>query len=154
MEKRVGSGAMVFFLDFGNTAEIAGSDLKQLPRNLSTSAYPPQAIRCSLSGCASGRDTAKEAYQEFEYHGYGQTHAVTSERMRNGKKCVVLRPVGEKLSVNEELVKQGLCRVPKDAKTSLLADLKKHEAAAKKQHLAMWRYGDCGDGDEEDDRRW
>ena len=141
VEKRLASGdCQVFFVDFGNTATIPAKDIRTCPKNLTLSAIPAQAIRCSLSACASSREFEGEAFNFFwEYYDAG-TFKVTSERQTAGKRAVILEPKAGGASVNEELVKAGLCRVPKNAKSSILTTLTKLQEQAKRSHLAMVRF--------------
>lgn len=159
----VSKGWKVQFVDFGNYDELSADKVLPLPASLKK--IKPLARRCVLSCCmAPPRKSehfvpAGEKFTDytFEQKLVGKVDAID----RDGRIHLTLthaEPVDgfEASSINSAILRDGLCRLsarPTRGTYDLQKKLEKDEEYAKREHNAIWEYGDVSDG-EADDGMW
>ncbi len=159
----------VFYLDFGNRAQCAAKDLGPLSMGMKASA--PLAFACKLAHVKAPTLEEDYGYEAAEFLqqlvGRGQVLSATveeraSETLAGGRKPEpVLRVRVSDPATNEdlatEMVRNGLARVERAGRfakpNEAVKALREEEEVAKKDHLHIWQYGDCG-SDEEDGPAW
>ena len=179
IQSATGSEYKVFFIDYGNTECVKKSDVRAVPQSLS--AVPPQAHLASLAfvRCPNlSDDYGLEAAQQLsKVVGGGKKLQGMIEKSFTGtdgpEMLLTLWSsssdpgsvngrtggnVGYGQSVNSILVCEGLARVierrdknQRSERATILEELWSQEEEARARHIGLWRYGDPGDDDDEDD---
>ncbi|XP_058515623.1 LOW QUALITY PROTEIN: staphylococcal nuclease domain-containing protein 1-like [Ochotona princeps] len=145
----------VMYIDFGNSEVLSLSHLRRCPPALKE--IPPQAKPCCLSGLLPPPEMDVEAASFFESLTHELVFCCTVEKIdTQRRRHVILTPQETSgsakagVTINEKMVRQGLARLDKKSKTRIFHRLQLEEQAARKAHINVWRYGDCGADDEED----
>jgi staphylococcal nuclease domain-containing protein 1 len=164
IEKHGPSKVSVVFIDHGNVATVpASTHLRPLDMSLSTERIPPVAQEAVLALTLVrplNTDEGLEAARLFQELSWGKDLiARVFSRDDSGKLAVVLTVPGEEVSINSQLITEGMARVAKketvdnlanrmsDGVSELLAELNEAQGAARTARAGMWRYGDVGDDD-------
>jgi len=144
----------VFFLDYGNTDIVPKSRLKPLDQSLGPQMLSPQAVECRLAYLiANPPDDGAEGEEAAHALGaaaWGKRMCARVEDRDAGVLLVTLLD-DAKMSVNEDIVSQGLLKVAKkvDKRAAPLVKVLQEKCeAAKTRRLGMWKYGDVDDDDE------
>ncbi|CAM9650495.1 unnamed protein product [Chrysoparadoxa australica] len=167
VEGTASSGGLVTvrYIDHGNVAQVPMSKLHALDRSHFT-ATPALAKECTLAFVKAprldeewGNEAAtvlqdvwgKDILMQTLGHGEDGCPAVAlyaCELHITSHHCLGL-------SLNENLVAEGVARVASRSRPAtpegkkLVEKLKETQQAALKRRVAMWRYGDCGSDDED-----
>mmetsp|Transcript_2149 Transcript_2149/g.4877 ORF Transcript_2149/g.4877 Transcript_2149/m.4877 type:complete len:1017 (+) Transcript_2149:127-3177(+) len=159
----------VFYLDFGNRAQCPAKDLGVLSMGMQSSA--PLAFACRLAHVKAPGLEEDYGYEAAEFLqelvGRGQTLCAAveervSETLAGSRKPeTVLRVRVTDPATNDdvaiEMVRNGLARVERQGRFAKASEavkaLRQEEEVARKDHLHIWQYGDCG-SDEEDGPAW
>lgn len=167
LEKRAGK-VKVLFVDHGNVATVPiASHLRPLDITLDTTRIPAvakEAVLAAVKTRSLDDDDGLEAARLLQSAAWGKEVTARIFCNHEGKLVVALYEIGNPVSINEELVTNGLARVAKPFEienlstrminsenlSALAADLRISESSARKSHTGMWRYGDVGDDDEEE----
>ena len=126
--------------------------VRPLDPTLAPSVLSAQAVECRLAHLIVDEPSSEDGEEAALLLGdaaWGKTVVARVEDRASGVLLVTLFDAAQSC-VNEKLVAAGLARVEKGVARRaepLVAALREHEAAAKKGHIGMWRYGDI----EEDD---
>ena len=151
------------YFDFGNS-EVVGKDAVR-PMPLTLGAIPPQALLCSLAFIKVpsredefGQDAAMLLHQLV---GAGQPlEAEVVDRVEEenpsgrGRRTVTVLSLTDpatKTNVSAEMVREGLGYLTRRQNrrfTETIEPIRELQAAAKKQRLACWQYGDIDSDDE------
>lgn len=150
--KRDKGSYTVFFLDYGNCDVVSAERVRPLDPTLAPSVLSAQAVECRLAHLIVDEPSSEDGEEAALLLGdaaWGKTVVARVEDRASGVLLVTLFDAAQSC-INEKLVAAGLARVEKGVARRaepLVAALREHEAAAKKGHVGMWRYGDI----EEDD---
>jgi staphylococcal nuclease domain-containing protein 1 len=161
----------VFYVDFGNRDKAPEKSISPLP-SLGLKTSNPLAFACQLAFVKApllNKDDFGCEAAEFLQSLVGQGQVLTAQvedrvsEVVSGKKAETITKVtlvdpATNENVAVEMVRNGLCRVERlgrFAKTKeAVKVLQEEEAVAKKDHLNMWQYGDCGSDDEDQPAAW
>jgi len=157
--KVAGGKCRVFYLDYGNRAELDLSELRELPSDLAD--LPPLARQASLAGVKTpdNPDYKEDAEGEFGELCYERELLAKIEMIesKGGKMHLSLLEPDNPVSINNQLVQNGRCRVdPRPharLSTQLVQDLKASQAMAQNLHYGVWEWGDVSDSDGEAESR-
>ncbi|PFH32935.1 nuclease and tudor domain-containing protein [Besnoitia besnoiti] len=145
------------YIDFGNRETLPLHAVRRCPDSISTAKYPPQAKLCCLSGLLPPPEMEFEAAAYLDDLTQDLVFQCKIEKIDMQKKrhCVLTpqEDVGTGKTgntVNEKMLRNGLARLDKKSKTKYFHRFQVEEEAARKAHVNVWRYGDCGDDDNED----
>lgn len=144
----------VYFMDYGNTNDIAGSDLKKITNELVT--YPPMAYKCTLAYLNTPKSEqafGTDAAATFKEMLWGKTVTIRIYDEDDVRFHVAINP-GTELKVNETinayLLSEGLASLYEaDSLPDELADWKEYEQDARDEQLNIWEIGGAGLEDEE-----
>ncbi len=168
IEKKIGK-AKVLFVDHGNVANVpVATHLRPLDVTLDTTRIPPvakEAVLAAVKTRGLDDDDGLEAARLLQSAAWGKDVTARIFCENEGKLVVALYEAGNPVSINEELVTNGLARVSKSLEieklcgrminsenlAALVGDLRLSENSARKNHTGIWRYGDVGDDDDEDE---
>eukprot|EP00920_Eleutheroschizon_duboscqi_P003401 GHVT01007923.1.p1 GENE.GHVT01007923.1~~GHVT01007923.1.p1 ORF type:complete len:939 (-),score=274.40 GHVT01007923.1:393-3209(-) len=154
---RGGAEVRVAYVDYGNGESLPLARVRRLPEGLGLKAIPAAAKTCCLAGLLEAPDFQEEATSQLSKMAGSAVCHVKVERIEGGKlRHVILTTQQEQLaqngtSLNEKLVLQGLARLDKKSNTKLFSRLKKAEDSARKSHVNVWRYGDIGDDEDQEE---
>uniref|UniRef100_A0A7S1V294 TNase-like domain-containing protein n=1 Tax=Grammatophora oceanica TaxID=210454 RepID=A0A7S1V294_9STRA len=166
VERRGAGKVAVLFVDHGNIAVVnTASQLRPLDMSLGTERVPAVAKEATLALTITRpveEDEGLEAAHMLQSMAWGKDMTARVYGTVEGKMAVSLLD-GDKKSVNETLVSDGLARVAKKAAVDALvsrmvdgnsvvklaAELNVAQEAARKTRSGMWRYGDVGDDDDD-----
>jgi staphylococcal nuclease domain-containing protein 1 len=159
----------VTFIDYGNADTVTVSKMRPLDPALA--ATPPLARECTLAFVRvqpPSEEFGREAALALSDAAFGRPMAlrILGKDLAGRAQVEVTDPeagAGASNSVNEELVKAGIARLskndarrvkrvakgPADEAAALVARLEAAQAHARSRRLAMWRYGDVADSDDE-----
>ena len=162
-----GDRAEVQFVDYGNIDAVDCAQLHLLPK--SHTKLAPQAIACTLAFVqvpTVDKPYGNEAARMLNRLLWGKTLVAKMHgRDEEGRTSVEVAESAEAASVNEQMVRAGLARVPaprrgrggfggrgggKPARGGPSAALQAAQAHAAKNHLNIFRYG-VALGDDDDD---
>ena len=167
--ERKASQAKVLFLDHGNVANVQiATHLRPLEMTLGTDRIPAVAKEAILAGVKTrglDDDDGIDAARLLQAAAWGKDVNSRIFCQNDGCFVVSLYEPGNATSVNEQMVSEGLARVSKskeieglcakminsDNLQALASDLQAAENYARKSHRGMWRYGDVGDEDDDDE---
>ncbi len=168
LEKRPGK-AKVLFVDHGNVSTVPiATHLRPLDVTLDTTRIPAiakEAILAITKTRGLDDDDGLEAARLLQSAAWGKEISARIFCQSEGKFVVAIYDPLNSTSINEQMVSEGLARVSKlteidvlrakminsDNLTALATELQLVEAAARKSHIGMWRYGDVGDDDDDDE---
>ena len=159
--------AKVLFVDYGNISTVPiSTHLRPLDTQLGIDRISPTAKECVLALTKTrslDEDEGIEAARLLQRSwGAEMTARIFCEN--EGKLEIALYKPNSTISINEEMISDGLARAMKKkevdvlldklvspvALTAFASDLAAAEESARKTRVGMWRYGDVGDDDEED----
>ena len=167
LERKPGK-AKVLFVDHGNVATLpVATHLRPLDVILGTDRIPPvakEAVLAAIKTRGLDDDDGLDAARLLQAAAWGKEVSSRVFCQNEGKLVVALYQPGNPVSINEQIVSDGLARVSKatevealcakminsDNLSSLANELRIAESAARKSHAGIWRYGDVGDDDEEE----
>lgn len=168
LEKKPGH-AKVLFIDHGNVATVPmATHLRPLDSALGVDRIPPvakEAVLAAIKTRGLDDDDGVEAARFLQSAAWGKDISAKIFCENEGKLVVALSEPGNSTTINEQLVYEGLARVSKSSEiealstkilnseslTTLFEDLKIAENSARKAHSGMWRYGDIGDEDDDEE---
>lgn len=166
----------VFYIDFGNREKAPEKSISPLDLGLKMSS--PLAFACQLAFVKAPSLQDDYGYEAAEFLqaliGRGQILAAqveerVSEVVQGRKPETITKMTLVDPQTNEnvalELVRNGLARVESQYKrkgfghrqtnpSEIVQALQEEEQGAKKDHLNIWQYGDCGSDDEEPPAAW
>eukprot|EP00922_Rhytidocystis_sp_ex-Travisia-forbesii_P071159 GHVS01106201.1.p1 GENE.GHVS01106201.1~~GHVS01106201.1.p1 ORF type:complete len:936 (-),score=126.12 GHVS01106201.1:359-3166(-) len=148
----------ILYIDFGNREIVSLSKLRRCSPSLTIAVHPAVAKSCALSGVLEPLDMEADGAQYLHDLTAGKTFKCQVEMVDAQRKHYILLTEQETAaathgasSINELVLRKGLGRLDKKSKTKAFSRLQKEEEVARKQHLNVWRYGDVGDDDENED---
>ena len=160
----------VLFVDHRNISTVPiATHLRPLDPQLGVVRIPPVAKEATLALTKTRSlddDEGIEAARLLQSFAWGRDVSATIYCKDDGKLVVSLFDANNTVTVNEQLVSEGLARVSKANEVealgsnmvniasllSLNAELRSAEQIARRTHSGMWRYGDVG-GDDDDDEQ-
>ena len=160
----------VLFVDHRNISTVPiATHLRPLDPQLGVVRIPPVAKEATLALTKTRSlddDEGIEAARLLQTFAWGRDVSATIYCKDDGKLVVSLFDANNTVTVNEQLVSEGLARVSKANEVealgsnmvniasllSLNAELRSAEQIARRTHSGMWRYGDVG-GDDDDDEQ-
>lgn len=168
LEKKPGH-AKVLFIDHGNVATVPiATHLRPLENALGVDRIPPvakEAILAAVKTRGLDDDDGLDAARFLQSAAWGKDVSAKIFCENEGKLVVALNDPGSSTTINEQMVYEGLARVSKprdiealsakmlnsESLSTLFEELKVAENSARKAHSGMWRYGDIGDEDDEEE---
>lgn len=162
VEKVTGSGkASVFYIDYGNRAEVQTTQCAPLPPGLDINTDKPYAHHYTLAfvSLPNEPEDKKAAENEFRLCVLDRNLLMNYEYELNGVRHVTLLDQEmdkdkDKQDIGKSLVADGFLLVSKRRERrfeKLMSDYLAAEDEAKKKHLGIWQYGDIR---EDDDREF
>jgi staphylococcal nuclease domain-containing protein 1 len=157
--KVTGGKFRVFYVDYGNRAELDANELRTLPEDLA--AIPALARQAELAGIKTPDNPDYKEYAESEFGDlcYERQLLAKVEMVegKGGKLHLSLLEPENPVSINNQLVQNGSVRVearpnPRISQ-QLIKDLKASEQMAKNLHYGVWEFGDVSDSDGENESR-
>lgn len=156
----------VVYVDYGNRAVLPLGSLRSL--DSSFFAVPAQARECVfayMKAPPSSDEASVEAGLTFNELAWGKDLVAQVHWKDDQNRLAVSLHKGDNVvSIGEALLSQGLARISKPAARisrrhspraqALLERLQEAEDLAHRDHLGLWRYGDVGDSDDEDFRKF
>ena len=157
----------VLFVDHGNISTVPiATHLRPLDPQLGLeriSAVAKEAILAITKTRSLEEDEGVEAARFLQNFAWGRDVSATIFCQNEGKLVVALFDAANKVTVNEQMISEGLARVFKaseieglrskmvnsDALVNLASEMRSAEDIARRTHSGMWRYGDVGDDDED-----
>nr|CEL65707.1 TPA: Staphylococcal nuclease domain-containing protein 1 [Neospora caninum Liverpool] len=147
----------VFYIDFGNRETLPLHAVRRCPDAVATSKFPPQAKQCCLSGLLPPPEMEFEAASYLDEVTQNLVFQCKVEKIDIQKRRHCILTPQEDLgtgktgnTVNEKMLRKGLACLDKKSNTKYFHRFQVEEEAARKAHVNVWRYGDCGGDDEED----
>ena len=160
--------ATVFFVDWGNSAKVdVATKLRPLDFELGLDRIPPaakEAVMALTKARALDDDDGVAAARYLRSLAWGKSVKAHIFCEMEGKAIIALYDQNNTaLSINEELVSDGLARVSKPGELKVVANklidtknlenlfdsLSLAQENARKSRRGIWRYGDIGDDDED-----
>jgi len=168
LDKKVGK-VKLLFVDHGNVGVVpVATHLRPLDVTLGVDRIPPvakEAILALTKARGLDEDEGIDAARLLQSIAWGKKITARIFCESEGNLVVALYdPNNQSLSINEQMVPEGLARASKQAEidelsskmlnsnnlVNLSAELNVAVEAARKARVGMWRYGDIGDDDEEE----
>jgi staphylococcal nuclease domain-containing protein 1 len=156
VEGRKGDVFSVTFVDFGNGEDVPKDKMRPLPASVPTLAQvPAQALDYKLAFVKVPREAeAQREAAAFVQELLGATGGVVGAKVeykeRSGRHHVSIIDQESGDSLAAALLRAGLAKLEK--RRADMEGLKDEQAAARRAHLGIWRYGDAVDSDEDDAR--
>lgn len=156
-EGRAGEEHKVLFVDYGNPELITKDRLTALPEDLRKIA--PLARNCHLAGLKSPSKTSDYSHDASIFtNELIMDRTLTAKVEMVGKDNKLHLSLTDKedesgLTVNQQLLQEGWCRVDERADRKIKALTKKlaaDEKIAKTARANIWEYGDVSDDEEEE----
>lgn len=156
VEGRDGNKVSVLYIDYGTKETLPLERMRRCPAVLGAAAIPPQAIPCVLSGLLPPPDMDYEAADTLANITLDVTlHCLIEGLDSEKRRRCVLTPVEahaeKRPSINEQMLAMGLALFDRKTNCKFATRFAAEEQVARKQHLNVWRYGDIGEDDEDDD---
>jgi len=155
------SSATVTYVDHGNIATVPFNKTRPLPPTvLSIPPSAKEAILAAVVAPSIGEDYGRDAGMALSEFTWGRELLVKIYgRDEEGRLCVVAYEGENNSSINESMVRMGLCRLSRSKYASLTRNfpsarevverLQEAQQVAKKSRANIWRYGDI-DSDEDE----
>lgn len=149
------------FIDFGNSAELDKADFR--PGDEAISKIRPLSRSCILAAIKAPSEDS-----EYADDACAAFHHLTADKQllakvvlkdKNGKLHVVLNDPDSAISINQQLLRDGWCRLlnrPERRVKPLVKEFAADQEAAQLARHNLWQYGtyhDDSDADDDNDRR-
>jgi len=149
----------VQYIDYGNSEKLKMDRVRKLSEQFNVTKLRPQAYECYLSSVTVPKiddDFGRDAAEFFKELVWGKTITANIDA-REGKDVETLYvsvSTENEMHVNAAMIHNGLARVNVNRKddSELAKTLRDEENKARREHAGIWRYGDPGDDEDEDDR--
>eukprot|EP01133_Synstelium_polycarpum_P017470 gene17470-20845_t len=148
-----GKDIRVMFYDYGNSETTTLSKLKPLASKYTSMPSISYPVTLAFLKATSNEDNNEDAMIALEEDVLGNTFNLIVHSKEEGKTHVVLQD--DQGMVNAELLRRGLVKIDRSRRTQspVYNTLVEEEAAAKKQRVGIWQFGDVGSDDEDDSGR-
>lgn len=156
VEGRDGQKVPVMYIDYGTREVLPLDRMRRCPAALGSAAIPPQALPCVLSGLLPPPDMEYEAAEALMSLTADASFHCLIEGLDNEKRrrCVLTAEedhAEKRSSVNEKMLAMGLALFDKKSNCKFATRFAAEEEVARKSHVNVWRYGDIGAEDDDDD---
>ncbi|OEH74962.1 nuclease and tudor domain-containing protein [Cyclospora cayetanensis] len=156
VENREGQRVSVLYIDYGQKESLPIERMRRCPAAIGPAAIPPQATLCVLSGLLPPPDLEFEAAEALQSLTAEGTFHCLIEGLDNEKRrrCVLTAEADyaeKRPSVNEKLLSMGLALFDRKSNCKFASRFAAEEQSARKAHLNVWRYGDIGAEDDDED---